>query len=91
MRKRLSSHSAGRGPRGGVPLPAPPARARAAAGGRGGGGGGGAPPPPPPPGGASRDNWYHAGTPGYEPGAGLGVLDVANLAAAIAGERASCR
>jgi hypothetical protein len=47
--------------------------------------------PPLPAGGASRDNWYHAGTPGYEPGAGLGVLDVANLAAAIAGERASCR
>jgi subtilase family serine protease len=36
------------------------------------------------------DNWYYAGTPGYEPGAGLGVLDVANLAAAIARERASC-
>ena len=37
------------------------------------------------------DNWYYAGTPGYEPGAGLGVLDVANLAAAIAREHASCR
>jgi subtilase family serine protease len=30
------------------------------------------------------DNWFYAGVPGYEPGAGLGVLDVANLAAAIA-------
>ena len=29
-------------------------------------------------------NWFYAGVPGYEPGAGLGVLDVANLAAAIA-------
>ena len=31
------------------------------------------------------DNWFYSGLPGYEPGAGLGVLDVANLAAAIAG------
>lgn len=29
-------------------------------------------------------NWFYAGVPGYEPGAGLGVLNVANLAAAIA-------
>ncbi|MEO5768591.1 MAG: peptidase S53, partial [Polyangia bacterium] len=36
------------------------------------------------------DNWYYAGRPGYEPGAGLGVLNVANLSAAIANERASC-
>jgi kumamolisin len=36
------------------------------------------------------DNWYYRGMPGYEPGAGLGVLDVANLAAAIANEHASC-
>ena len=37
------------------------------------------------------DNWYYPGTAGYEPGAGLGVLNVANLAAAIAREHASCR
>jgi kumamolisin len=29
------------------------------------------------------DNWFYFGIPGYEPGAGLGVLDVAKLAAAI--------
>ena len=29
------------------------------------------------------DNWFYYGIPGYEPGAGLGVLDVAKLAAAI--------
>lgn len=29
-------------------------------------------------------SWFYAGGPGYQPGAGLGVLDVANLAAAIA-------
>jgi len=29
------------------------------------------------------DNWFYAGVRGYEPGAGLGVLNVANLAAAI--------
>ncbi|MDE3155266.1 MAG: peptidase S53 [Acidobacteriota bacterium] len=29
------------------------------------------------------DNWFYNGMPGYEPGAGLGVLDVANLASAI--------
>ncbi|HVC21698.1 MAG TPA: S53 family peptidase [Vicinamibacterales bacterium] len=32
------------------------------------------------------DNWFYYGVPGYEPGAGLGVLDVANLAAAVARE-----
>jgi kumamolisin len=37
------------------------------------------------------DNWYYQGVPGYEPGAGLGVLDVAKLAAAIARESASCQ
>jgi kumamolisin len=38
------------------------------------------------------DNWFYAGIAGYEPGAGLGVLDVANLAAAIAAEHAvACR
>jgi subtilase family serine protease len=30
------------------------------------------------------DNWFYRGIPGYEPGAGLGVLDVTKLAAAIA-------
>jgi kumamolisin len=30
------------------------------------------------------DNWFYYGIPGYEPGAGLGVLDVAKLAAAVA-------
>jgi kumamolisin len=29
------------------------------------------------------DNWFYKGVPGYDPGAGLGVLDVANLAAAF--------
>jgi hypothetical protein len=29
-------------------------------------------------------HWFHAGVPGYEPGAGVGVLNMANLAAAIA-------
>jgi subtilase family serine protease len=33
------------------------------------------------------DNWFYAGVAGYEPGAGLGVLNVANLAAAIERER----
>ena len=33
------------------------------------------------------DNWFYYGIRGYEPGAGLGVLDVAKLAAAIARER----
>jgi kumamolisin len=37
------------------------------------------------------DNWFYGGAPGYEPGAGLGVLDVANLAAAMAREQATCR
>jgi subtilase family serine protease len=32
------------------------------------------------------DNWFYNGIPGYEPGAGLGVLNVANFAAAIAHE-----
>jgi kumamolisin len=32
------------------------------------------------------DNWFYHGIPGYEPGAGLGVLDVAKLAKAIARE-----
>jgi kumamolisin len=32
------------------------------------------------------DNWFYQGIPGYEPGAGLGVLDVAKLAAAVARE-----
>ena len=32
------------------------------------------------------DNWFYHGIPGYEPGAGLGVLDVAKLAAAVARE-----
>jgi subtilase family serine protease len=30
------------------------------------------------------NNWFYQGIPGYEPGAGLGVLDVAKLAAAVA-------
>jgi kumamolisin len=30
------------------------------------------------------DNWFYQGIPGYEPGAGLGVLDVAKLADAVA-------
>lgn len=30
------------------------------------------------------DNWFYQGVPGYEPGAGLGVLNVANLAKALA-------
>jgi kumamolisin len=30
------------------------------------------------------DNWFYNGVPGYEPGAGLGVLNVANLAKAVA-------
>jgi subtilase family serine protease len=33
------------------------------------------------------DNWFYSGVRGYEPGAGLGVLNVANLAAAVAKER----
>ena len=33
------------------------------------------------------NNWFYAGARGYEPGAGLGVLDVANLAAAVAKDR----
>jgi subtilase family serine protease len=33
------------------------------------------------------NNWFYAGVRGYEPGAGLGVLDVANLAAAVAKDR----
>jgi subtilase family serine protease len=32
------------------------------------------------------DNWFYSGVAGYEPGAGLGVLDVANLAVAVARE-----
>jgi kumamolisin len=32
------------------------------------------------------DNWFYYGVPGYEPGAGLGVLNVANLAAAVASQ-----
>ena len=36
------------------------------------------------------DNWFYTGVAGYEPGAGLGVLDVANLAAAIKSESGSC-
>jgi kumamolisin len=35
------------------------------------------------------DNWFYHGIPGYEPGAGLGVLDVAKLAAAIASDNQS--
>ena len=33
------------------------------------------------------DNWFYNGAAGYTPGAGLGVLNVANLAAAIRHER----
>jgi subtilase family serine protease len=33
------------------------------------------------------DNWFYDGVPGYEPGAGLGVLDVANFVAAAKRER----
>jgi hypothetical protein len=33
------------------------------------------------------DNWFYAGVRGYEPGAGLGVLNVANLAAAVDKDR----
>lgn len=33
------------------------------------------------------DNWFYAGARGYEPGAGLGVLNVANLAAAVDHDR----
>ena len=33
------------------------------------------------------DNWFYAGARGYTPGAGLGVLNVANLAAAVDQER----
>ncbi|HXJ19415.1 MAG TPA: S53 family peptidase [Polyangia bacterium] len=40
---------------------------------------------------AAGDNWFYQGRPGYEPGAGLGVLDVANLAAAMAREQATSR
>jgi len=36
------------------------------------------------------DDWFYTGVAGYEPGAGLGVLDVANLAAAIKSESGSC-
>src|SRR5262249_25258158 len=32
------------------------------------------------------DNWFYSGVPGYEPGAGLGVLNVANLVAAVQAE-----
>jgi hypothetical protein len=32
------------------------------------------------------DNWFYHGVAGYEPGAGLGVLNVANLAAAVAAD-----
>ena len=35
------------------------------------------------------DNWFYVGIPGYEPGAGVGVLDVGNLATAIAREHAT--
>jgi len=33
------------------------------------------------------DNWFYAGARGYTPGAGLGVLNVANFAAAVNRER----
>jgi kumamolisin len=33
------------------------------------------------------NNWFYFGIPGYEPGAGLGELDVAKLAAAVARDR----
>jgi kumamolisin len=32
------------------------------------------------------DNWFYAGVAGYNPGAGLGVLDVANFSAAVGRE-----
>jgi hypothetical protein len=32
------------------------------------------------------DDWFYAGAPGYEPGAGLGVLHAANFAAAVVRE-----
>lgn len=32
------------------------------------------------------DNWYYDGAPGYEPAAGVGVLDVNNFANEIASE-----
>jgi kumamolisin len=32
------------------------------------------------------DNWFYAGIPGYDPGAGLGVLNVANFSAAVGRE-----
>ncbi|HEX3766227.1 MAG TPA: S53 family serine peptidase [Kofleriaceae bacterium] len=32
------------------------------------------------------DNWFYNGIPGYEPGAGLGVLNVANFSAAVGRE-----
>ncbi|MEO8998505.1 MAG: S53 family peptidase [Rhodanobacter sp.] len=34
---------------------------------------------------ASGDNWFYAGKPGYEPGAGIGTLNVANLDAFLHG------
>ena len=33
------------------------------------------------------DNWFYAGAPGFQPGSGLGVLDVANFSAAVGRER----
>jgi kumamolisin len=33
------------------------------------------------------DNWFYAGVPGYNPGSGLGVLNVANFSAAVGRER----
>jgi subtilase family serine protease len=33
------------------------------------------------------NNWFYAGVRGYNPGAGLGVLNVANFAAAVDNER----
>jgi subtilase family serine protease len=36
------------------------------------------------------DNWFYAGIHGYDPGTGLGVLNVANLAAAIQLEASNC-
>ncbi len=39
---------------------------------------------------SSGDNWFYAGVAGYDPGAGLGVLNVANFAAAIQHEGGSC-
>jgi hypothetical protein len=32
------------------------------------------------------NNWFYAGIPGYDPGAGLGVLNVANFSAAVGRE-----